>query len=293
MALEGLKSYYAHAFGMDIQTAEKASKRAIGIVLMPIFSYFDEQSELDISISETPVYKAFTNPHLEVAKTARVIASETLQQAKIPSEEEMEKYMPISYRITSEIIKHQPLDLALKYAVLNNLSLDIIRLLVENGARLEVGEETALMMAVKRPEAIRYLLQHGADPNYQNSFGKTALFYAVQYNALESMRMLIEGGAEVNHALKTRDEIFDAVIESQYSIDYFASEAEMTPLMYAAQYASLPLIRLLVEQGADIHKKNCAGSQAVDYLEDNLMLQKAEQELARRLLTPLSKNKLK
>ncbi len=294
MALEGLKSYYAQTFGMDIQTAEKASKIAIGLVLNPIFSYFDDDNELDINISETSVYKTFTNPHLDLAQAARMIASQTLQRAKIPSEEEMEKYMSISYRITSELIKYQPLDLALKYAVSNNLSLDIIRLLVENGASANVGEESALMMAVKRTEVIRYLLQHGADPNYQNSLGQTALFFAAQYDALESASLLFAKGADVNHALKTREEIFDATFELGYYTYYFASEeAEKTPLMYAAKHASLPLIRLLVEHGADIHKKNRAGSQAVDYLEDNLMLQKAEQELARRLLAPPSKNKLK
>jgi Ankyrin repeats (3 copies)/Ankyrin repeat len=286
MALEGLKSYYAPTFGMDIQTAEKASQIAIGSVLSPIFSYFDEQSELDISISETPVYKAFTNPHLDVAQATRVIASPTLQPAKIPSEEEMKKYMPISHWTTSEIIKHQPLDLALKYAVLNNLSLDIIRLLVENGARANVGEESALMMAVKRPEVIRYLLQNGVDPNYQNSFvGKTALFYAVQYNALESAKTLLEKGADVNHALKTRDELIDLAMELGFSMDIFAVDAEKTPLVYAAMYASLPLIRLLVEHGADAHRKNGAGKQAVDYLEKNFNLSKSDQEQARKLLT--------
>ena len=75
------------------------------------------------------------------------------------------------------------------------------------GARSDAGDESALMMAVKRPEVIRYLLKSGTNPNYQNGFGKTALCYAAQYDVLESAKLLIEKGAQVNHALKMREAI--------------------------------------------------------------------------------------
>jgi ankyrin repeat protein len=46
-------------------------------------------------------------------------------------------------------------------------------------------------------EAVRFLLEHGADPNL-TSTGETALFAAVAKDNLECVRLLLDAGAHVN-----------------------------------------------------------------------------------------------
>jgi ankyrin repeat protein len=46
-------------------------------------------------------------------------------------------------------------------------------------------------------EAVRFLLEHGADPNL-TSTGETALFAAVAKDSLECVRLLLDAGAQVN-----------------------------------------------------------------------------------------------
>lgn len=261
-AMKVLKRHYTDHFDMDAKQAEKAATIAVASLTERIFTEEGGEDEAtDLSLSQDIAYQTFTRPQLDVSQATRLV--------------------------TSGRLKQDELDRGLKYAILNHLSLDIIRFLVEKGARSDVGDESALMMAVKRPEVIRYLLKSGANPNYQNSFGKTALCYAAQYDALESARLLVEKGAQVNHTLKTHEAIERKAIESDYAINPYSSdadEAQMTPLMFAARYASLPLIRFLVEKGAGVRAKDSQGRQAVDYLTQNTTLSKADQEQARRLL---------
>jgi ankyrin repeat protein len=80
--------------------------------------------------------------------------------------------------------------------------------------------------------AIRYLLEHGADPNAQNDQGKTPLCYAVSrgelggYRQLEITRILLEGGADPN----------------------LAATCGYTPLAMSAH--DTQLFQLLIEHGA-------------------------------------------
>ena len=66
-----------------------------------------------------------------------------------------------------------------------------------------------------------------------------------------------------------------------------AGDAMMSPLMYAARHASLPVIRLLIEKGANIHAKDSEGREAADYLKENYILKKVEQKRAKQLLMRL------
>jgi tetratricopeptide (TPR) repeat protein len=61
-------------------------------------------------------------------------------------------------------------------------------------------QESVLNVAVNHPAALRWLLSKHLDPNQANAFGKSPLMYAAQHNSLEAVRILLEHGANPNAA---------------------------------------------------------------------------------------------
>jgi len=97
------------------------------------------------------------------------------------------------------------------------------------------GGTTPLMQAALYGdvESVRLLLDKGADPNLRNEAGATALMWAV--NDLEKTRLLLDRGADVNAR----------------------SEDSRTALLIAAgQFGSREVVKLLLDRGADINVKS-------------------------------------
>ena len=138
-----------------------------------------------------------------------------------------------------------PAEENLRIALLENLSLSAVRAVPLEGIPLS----KVLDSAVLHPDALRYLLEKGADPNWTNDFGKTALMYAAQYNQLESARILIAHGADPNAAtVRPPDDCY-----------YTISTTGMTPLHYATRYASASLTTLLLDNGAVTFSRSSRG----------------------------------
>ncbi|HZS10079.1 MAG TPA: ankyrin repeat domain-containing protein [Blastocatellia bacterium] len=98
-----------------------------------------------------------------------------------------------------------------------------------------MGGTTPLMQAALYgdAQAVRLLLEQGADPNLRNDAGATALMWAV--DDPEKTRLLIEHGANVNAR----------------------SDDGRTPLLIAAeQFSNSGVIKLLLERGADLSAKS-------------------------------------
>ena len=298
IASKTIGSHYRGAFGMNRQEADRASPAAVATIFMRMFESIevgnrDDWQRLDAfntRTSKDPIYRAFTDPGLDVTHTTELIASPGFLETKMATNEQAEEYPPIGNWIAREALGYGPLDRALKYAVLNGLSLEVIRLLVGQGARSDVGQESALMLAVKCPDVIRLLLESGANPNYQNAFGKTALHCAAELAQFDSVGILLKHGASVNQALKDFMTVRTEWGEKDLPINYCAiageerPEAKFTALMYAARDATLKVIELLVRNGADIAAKAEDGRRAVDFLASNSRLLKTDQERAKRLL---------
>lgn len=77
---------------------------------------------------------------------------------------------------------------------------------------------------------VRRLIEGGADVNWRDSIGETALFGAAAWGHVEVVRFLLGAGADCNIA--------------EASIGY-------TPLHWAASHGNLETLKLLVGAGAD------------------------------------------
>jgi hypothetical protein len=119
--------------------------------------------------------------------------------------------------------------------------------------------EPILSSSVKEPFNIKALLNAGYRIDTQNKFGKTALFYAIQFNQHDSVKVLLSYGANVNH-------IYNQRIEDQCSR---VEQWGRTPLMHAAQHSDIDMLNLLLNNGANIHAKDIKESKAFDYAKNN------------------------
>lgn len=94
--------------------------------------------------------------------------------------------------------------------------------------------------------SIRRLISSGADINTVDN-NRTPLLYAIEGHEIENAIALINGGADVNFAQK---------------------DNKNTPLMAAAYYGEMPVVKLLVSRGANINARDIAGESVLGWAED-------------------------
>ncbi len=110
----------------------------------------------------------------------------------------------------------------------------------------------------------------------RNIHGESPLMMAALQGHIEAARLLIERGADVNktgwaplHYAASKDQpaqeqMVALLLEQNAYIDA-ASPNGTTPLMMAAQYGSMAVLQLLLDEGADPLLKNQLGLRAVDF----------------------------
>lgn len=98
--------------------------------------------------------------------------------------------------------------------------------------------KTALMHASKAGniDTIRLLVEKGADINLPDKNGFTALYYAVEGGNAEAVRFLLENGANPNDRTARR------ILRS-----------EISPLLTAVRWRRPDIVKILIEYNADIH----------------------------------------
>ena len=143
------------------------------------------------------------------------------------------------------------------------------RLLVEHGARAEVGNRygaTALLVAATNGSApmLRLLLDAGADPNRSLPEGETPLMRAARAGQVDAVGALVAHGADVEAREHWRGQtgLMWAVIEghtgaTRVLLDAGAdvhgrSEGGFTPLLFAVRHNRQETLRTLVAAGADV-----------------------------------------
>ena len=105
--------------------------------------------------------------------------------------------------------------------------------------------ETALHIVAAKQDArwIRFLTQKGANPNIADKEGVTPLMISTRLGHIEGVTALLEAGARVDPITATGE----------------------TPLIFAVHKRDLPMIRLLLTNGANPDRTDNSGRSARDY----------------------------
>jgi ankyrin repeat protein len=137
-----------------------------------------------------------------------------------------------------------------------NGSAAMIEILLKAGADANTtlpNGETTLMTAAHtgKPDAISMLLTHGAKPNERESrFGETAMMWAAAENNGAAIRVLADGGGELNAKSKLM-EFPEFKFLTSGMVSTALPKGGWTPLMYAARQGSMDSARALIEAGAN------------------------------------------
>jgi len=120
-------------------------------------------------------------------------------------------------------------------------------------------------------ESVNYLLGLGADPNYSNADGVTALMYAADNGSYKIVQRLIEMGADVNlkpydgntaifaAVRANNDSIAELLIRSKADIN-LQNYLDLTPLHYAAGLGYPAMTDLLIYYGAKLDNTDSEGN---------------------------------
>ena len=168
----------------------------------------------------------------------------------------------------------------LRYKILSGAPIyeikDLIVKQIQSGETLKepqipVEADEILMISIHRPEVLALLLQEcsenkckgiDTDVNTSNSIGKTALMYAAQYGFLDSVKILLDAGADIDAQTNTGNKDNGYYCNEDICIQY----GERTALMYAVQEGHLDIAKYLVENGADLKLTDSQGNDVYDYL---------------------------
>lgn len=147
-------------------------------------------------------------------------------------------------------------------AALRGSAKDVSQLLAAGADANAKGIEgaTPLLYAVRDPEKVRLLLEHGANPNLASKHGTVPLIMAAGFTgpkAKESVRRLLKGGAKPNIARELYDSPLSMAIASgdeemvRILID---GGAKMGPLngAMAATIPNVSMLRFLIRQGLNV-----------------------------------------
>ena len=159
---------------------------------------------------------------------------------------------------------------------------DLMRYELANGERRLVraaGGETVLMAAAGSPETVSLLLASGVDPKQTDGRGRTALMAAALTNQVESAKLLIQAGADVNaktialpFVLDTEKQVMDNRVGGR------------TALMVAASHAQPEMAKLLLEHGALLPDYDSSGRDVCKYVDDNPNVSDGERQTMKSLL---------
>jgi hypothetical protein len=244
-AVEEVSNYYQQKFKLDTNMAKACASSAIDTI-ENVFMSASPDKEDDATVK----LKTLVSGSNTTAKQL----DECLASRK-PGEEELR-----------DLLTH---------SILNHGCIDVIKWLIDHGAPLKGGRETALFSAVRRPEVVELLLNKGAAVDEPNKLGKTALFQALQFNCAKTVELLCAAGADVKHAMLPPTDT-DPNVFNIDACDYYYTVGGRTPLMYAAAFSSYSLMKYMLEKGVDKTAKDSEGATAGKFLADNKLLSAKE-----------------
>ncbi len=265
-----LKSYFRYWAYQSIGNFRlyKAFWQEYNNAIEPLEKYFESNFNFDKGSNIYYTSNAL-NEFLNWAVGETKIYKDISPLAKIMSN----KNYSVSY-IQDFIFSNNPsqddLAIALQAALLNQREKEILELLIRFGARIDEGYESAIFYALENYENTNFLIQNGANVNQANAFGKTPLFYAIEFNRLDIIKLLLDNGANVNQKYINNNEklALSANIGSNtpYFITFCALEhTSKNVLMHAAAYGNVEILKLLISKGANFNAVDDLGFNALDF----------------------------
>jgi ankyrin repeat protein len=153
-------------------------------------------------------------------------------------------------------------------------SLDIMKILITNGAdvnKANNNDDLPIHIATefKNYKMLNLLLENGSKVNEKNNRGHTPLFNATSISDLKMVILLLDHGADVHisdvcnwtplcEACFRGDTIIAKLLIAKTDGDHIndMDNAGRTALMIATKYKRVDVVKLLIENGADINKIN-------------------------------------
>ncbi|MDN4067863.1 ankyrin repeat domain-containing protein [Paenibacillus vini] len=160
-----------------------------------------------------------------------------------------------------------------KYSTLSPLDLalvsqraDVVKLLVEHGANLNVKQNPAFLRAVRycKENLVRYIAAQGAKLDMVNQVGSGAYSQAY-YGNKKNIPLIHELGLDIkehggdvlrqavsDHDLKTLTYLLDQGVDINYNQPDMVYPYRATPLTVAARMGNMAMVKFLIEHGADV-----------------------------------------
>lgn len=172
-------------------------------------------------------------------------------------------------KIGNKNLTKDELSSILHTALLYNQDESIIKMILLMGADLEDGDESAIFFALKNISKVKFLLKNGANTDKANSFGKTPLFYAVEFNDVELVKLLLENGANPNKKYISKANK-DAIVSGLISVPFYRQLCAFEHtgrhiFMHASMYSTPEILELLIAKEANLHAQDDLGYNALDY----------------------------
>jgi len=123
----------------------------------------------------------------------------------------------------------------------------------KNGTRM-----LALAGSYKSDAAAIALLDGGADPNFADRKGLTPLHVAAQAGAVDLVKKLLAKGAALNARTSPAPRV--SADSNDKNLVLFSFSGEQTPLLLAAKYNRVDVMRVLIDAGADTKLKSQDGT---------------------------------
>ncbi|HEV8014540.1 MAG TPA: ankyrin repeat domain-containing protein [Stellaceae bacterium] len=127
-----------------------------------------------------------------------------------------------------------------------------------------------------KTEDVILLLQQGKRPDTVDGTGQTALGYAAQFGDTQMAQALLHYNAPVDAkdqfgntpmhwaAQRGATEIIQMLVDAKATVDA-ANQQGVTPLMMAANAGQVQSVRLLLKSGADPHRGDFTGRDAIGW----------------------------
>ncbi len=134
-------------------------------------------------------------------------------------------------------------------------SADAVRVLIARGADVNAKEpsqnQTALMWAAaeRHADVVKLLIEHKADLQARTKKGFSALHFAAREGDLESARLLLAAGVDIN--IRSQPNLPAGGGRGGGPSHEASVSAGSTPLLVATMRAHVPFALFLLEQGAD------------------------------------------